>query len=60
MLTTIQKTVLRAPFRTVPTPGWFAQHRRYGEAIRHLTHLYAKPNPQRMMQLSSEVMRGWL
>ncbi len=60
MLMTTQKTVLRSPFRTFPTPPWFALHKRYGEAIRHLTHLYAKPSPKRMMELSSSVMRGWM
>lgn len=60
MLEGIEKTVMRAPFRSFPPPAHMMKFACYDTVIRQLTHLTAKPNPMLALRLMGSAVRGWL
>jgi acyl-CoA reductase-like NAD-dependent aldehyde dehydrogenase len=57
LLTQPQKTVMRAPFRSRPTPPWFVTHRRSREVLAAATHLNATPDPRFLPGLMAHAVR---
>jgi hypothetical protein len=54
-----QKTVVRAPFRSVPTPPWFVTHGRAGwRVFKRLTAFEAHPSPTKALGIVSAALRG--
>lgn len=49
MLSPIEKTVLRGPFRVRPTPAWFVTHKNPTPLARRLTAFEASPGPGKAM-----------
>jgi hypothetical protein len=58
MLERIEKTVIRGPFRSWPTPVWFASHRHPRALARRLTAYEAEPTPARLPGLLWYGLRG--
>jgi acyl-CoA reductase-like NAD-dependent aldehyde dehydrogenase len=53
-----EKTVLRAPFRTVPKPPWYVTHRRCHEVFSQLTAFEAAASPAKLPGIFWATMRG--
>jgi acyl-CoA reductase-like NAD-dependent aldehyde dehydrogenase len=54
-----QKTVMRAPFRSTPTPPWFATHARAGRAVfRKLADFEMNPSPGKVPSIVISAVRG--
>jgi Aldehyde dehydrogenase family len=54
-----QKSVLRAPFRSVPTPPWFAlQGRKAGKVFPKLVDFEAKPAPWKVPGILAAALKG--
>ena len=58
LLTNTEKTVLRAPFRTMPKPPWYVTHRRCHEVFGQLTRFEAAPSPAKLPGIFWAAMRG--
>lgn len=56
----VEKTVLRAPFRTVPPPACFPLFGRPDETTRLLLPLMLNPSPKTFLPMALPVLRGWL
>jgi acyl-CoA reductase-like NAD-dependent aldehyde dehydrogenase len=46
-----QKSVLRAPFRIIPTPIWFSRHRNLRQLTQRFAQFEADPNPVNFLQV---------
>jgi acyl-CoA reductase-like NAD-dependent aldehyde dehydrogenase len=58
MFSRAQKTVMRAPFRVVPTPPWFATRTRAGRAVfSRLAGLEAAPSPLKVPSIALAALR---
>jgi hypothetical protein len=54
-----QKTVMRAPFRSTPTPPWFVTHSRAGRAVfRKLADFEMNPSPGKVPSIVIAAVRG--
>jgi acyl-CoA reductase-like NAD-dependent aldehyde dehydrogenase len=54
-----QKTVMRAPFRSTPTPPWFVTHGRAGRAVfRKLADFEMNPSPGKVPSIVISAVRG--
>jgi acyl-CoA reductase-like NAD-dependent aldehyde dehydrogenase len=54
-----QKTVMRAPFRSTPTPPWFVTHGRAGRAVfRKLADFEMDPSPGKVPSIVISAVRG--
>jgi hypothetical protein len=54
-----QKTVMRAPFRSTPTPPWFVTHARAGRAVfRKLSDFEMNPSPGKVPSIVISAVRG--
>lgn len=53
-----QKTVMRAPFRSVPKPAWFVTHRQALPTLRAAAHLNATTDPRTLPGLFASALRG--
>ena len=54
-----QKSVLRGPFRTIPTPAWFAMHAKTGRKVfPKLVALEAAPSPLKVPGIFWSAIRG--
>lgn len=53
-----QKSVLRAPFRIVPLPIWFARHRNLLQLAKRFTHFQARPSWGRLLNVVLAALRG--
>ena len=54
-----QKTVMRAPFRSTPTPPWFVTHGRAGRAVfRKLADFEMNPSPGKVPSIVISAIRG--
>ncbi|HET8559587.1 MAG TPA: aldehyde dehydrogenase family protein [Marmoricola sp.] len=58
LLPHLQKTVMRAPFRSHPKPPWFVTHERSRQALAAATHLNADPDPRILPGLLAAALRG--
>ncbi len=58
LLPRVQKTVMRAPFRSWPKPPWFVTHHRSRQALAAATHLNATPDPRILPGLLADAVRG--
>lgn len=53
-----QKSVLRAPFKIVPTPAWFADHKNSTELGRRMTRFEANPGFLRLPPVILAALKG--
>lgn len=53
-----QKSVLRAPFKIMPTPAWFADHKNSETLGRRMTEFEAKPSPLRVPSVIAAALKG--
>jgi hypothetical protein len=53
-----EKSVIKAPFRTWPTPLWFADHRNLAEVGRHMTAFERRPSWSKLPAILSAALRG--
>jgi hypothetical protein len=54
-----QKTVMRAPFRSTPTPPWFVTHGRAASAVfRKLSAFEMNPSPSKVPSIVISAVRG--
>lgn len=53
-----QKSVLRAPFKIMPTPAWFADHKNSTELGRRMTQFEAKPSVFRLPSVILAALKG--
>jgi len=58
MLSRLQKSVVRAPFRVFPKPVWFATHKTAGKLTPKLTRFEAAPSPAKLPGIFAEALRG--
>ncbi len=58
MFSKVQKTVVRAPFRTMPKPPWFATHKTVDEMAEKLTYFEASPSPLKLPGIVWAAVRG--
>jgi acyl-CoA reductase-like NAD-dependent aldehyde dehydrogenase len=53
-----QKSVVRAPFRILPTPVWFADHKNLAEVGRKITRFEAAPTWGKLAGVALAALRG--
>lgn len=53
-----EKSVIRAPFRSVLKPLWFADHRQAHTVTRYLTEFEADPKPWKLAPIVAAALRG--
>jgi aldehyde dehydrogenase (NAD(P)+) len=53
-----EKTVLRAPFRTVPKPVWWVTHRHSREVFTRFTAFEGATSPTKLLGIAQAAMRG--
>ncbi|MBW4694929.1 MAG: aldehyde dehydrogenase family protein [Lyngbya sp. HA4199-MV5] len=53
-----QKSVLRAPFRIVPLPIWFARHRNLLQLAQQFTNFQAAPSWKRLLKVVLAALQG--
>ncbi len=58
MLTRLEKSVVRAPFRVFPKPVWFATHRTAGKLAPKLARFEAAPSPAKLPGILAAALRG--
>jgi acyl-CoA reductase-like NAD-dependent aldehyde dehydrogenase len=58
MFSRVQKTVLRAPFRAVPKPVWFATHRTAEALLKRLVEFEAAPSVAKLPGIFALALRG--
>ncbi|HSR52048.1 MAG TPA: aldehyde dehydrogenase family protein [Acidobacteriota bacterium] len=58
MYSSIEKSVVRGPFRVSPKPAWFVNHRRAHRLARHLTRLEASPSLKHLPAIFWNALRG--
>jgi acyl-CoA reductase-like NAD-dependent aldehyde dehydrogenase len=59
MFSRAQKTVIRAPFRVIPTPPWFVTRARGSQRVfRRLSALEAAPSPRKLLGIVLAALRG--
>ena len=58
MFTRVQKSVVRAPFRVLPKPVWFATHRTAHRLTPKLSRFEAAPSPAKLPGIFALALRG--
>jgi acyl-CoA reductase-like NAD-dependent aldehyde dehydrogenase len=58
MFSRVQKSVVRAPFRVLPKPVWFATHKTAGRLTPKLTRFEANPSPAKLPGIFALALRG--
>ena len=58
MFDSVQKTVVRTPFRMNPKPVWFQSHRTVHRLAEKLTYFEANPSPLKLPGIFWEALRG--
>jgi acyl-CoA reductase-like NAD-dependent aldehyde dehydrogenase len=58
MLSRLEKSVVRAPFRVVPKPVWFATHKTAGKLSPKLMRFEAAPSPAKLPGIFALALRG--
>jgi acyl-CoA reductase-like NAD-dependent aldehyde dehydrogenase len=53
-----EKSVVRAPFRSWPTPAWFADHRNLARLGRELLRMEHSPSCMQLLRVAREAVRG--
>jgi hypothetical protein len=53
-----QKSVVRAPFRIMPTPVWFADHKNLAEVGQKITRFEAAPSWGKLLGVAMAALRG--
>lgn len=53
-----QKSVLRAPFKIMPTPAWFADHKNSTQLGRRMTQFEANPSVFRLPSVIAAALKG--
>jgi acyl-CoA reductase-like NAD-dependent aldehyde dehydrogenase len=58
MFSKVQKSVVRAPFRVLPKPVWFATHRQAHKLTPKLSRFEAAPSPAKLPGIFALALRG--
>jgi len=58
MLSHLEKSVVRAPFRVFPKPVWFVTHRTAGKLAKKLARFEAAPSPAKLPGIVGLALRG--
>ncbi|HDH03775.1 MAG TPA: aldehyde dehydrogenase [Actinobacteria bacterium] len=58
LLSGVQKTIVRGPWRVTPKPTWFPDHRTANEVLERLTYFEASPSLTKLTKVITASLRG--